>query len=262
MIEPLLALPAHLRSRLQSALSSSILVAPYSAAAIRSALGGADADVPALHESLCSLDALGINGRAIALALEVAARGGSGGASRPDLVWSGPTAPGVHTRNTRQVYDELIAAAARSIWISTYAYYDGQHAFKSLADRMAAVDGLQVRILLNIARQHDDARPGEELAAKFSQRFWGHDWPGEKRPAVYYDPRSLETGGPEGVLHAKAIVVDDRAAFVTSANLTEAAFDRNIEVGILSRDQLLATSLAKHFRLLIDHGRLQPLPDP
>jgi phosphatidylserine/phosphatidylglycerophosphate/cardiolipin synthase-like enzyme len=262
VIEPLLALPAHLRSRLQSALSSSMLTTPYTTAAIRSALAGAGGlDADAVRNALAALAARGISGPAIGLALEVAARAG-GSASRPDLVWSGPTAPGVHTRNTRQVYDELIAAATRSIWISTYAYYDGQHAFKSLADRMSAVAGLQVRILLNIARRHDDLRPGAEVAAKFAERFWSHDWPGPVRPSVYYDPRSVEPGGPDGVLHAKAIVVDDRAAFVTSANLTEAAFDRNIEVGILSRDHLLATSLAKHFRLLIDHGRLQLVPQP
>ena len=175
---------------------------------------------------------------------------------RPDLVWSGPTAPGLHTRNTRQVYDELITTAERSIWLSTFAYFDGQHAFKSLADRMTAIPGLQVRIMLNIQRRHGDDTPAEQLVAQFAHRFWSKDWPGATKPAVYYDPRSLEPDGPEGVLHAKAIVVDERAALVTSANLTEAAFDRNIEVGILTRDQLLAASLVRHFRVLIDHGRL------
>ena len=62
------------------------------------------------------------------------------------------------------------------------------------------------------------------------------------------------------VLHAKAIVADDRAAFVTSANLTEAAFDRNIEVGVFTRDAALAAALARHFQVLIDHGLLVPLP--
>ena len=56
------------------------------------------------------------------------------------------------------------------------------------------------------------------------------------------------------MLHAKAIVADDRAAFVTSANLTEAAFDRNIEVGVLTRDAALAAALARHFQVLIDQG--------
>jgi phosphatidylserine/phosphatidylglycerophosphate/cardiolipin synthase-like enzyme len=77
---------------------------------------------------------------------------------------------------------------------------------------------------------------------------------------VFYDPRSLELDGPEGVLHAKAIVADDESAFVTSANLTEAAFDRNIEVGVLARDRALAASLSKHFRVLIERGLLLALP--
>ena len=40
----------------------------------------------------------------------------------------------------------------------------------------------------------------------------------------------------------------------------EAAFDRNIEVGVLTRDAALAAALARHFQALIDHGLLVPLP--
>jgi phosphatidylserine/phosphatidylglycerophosphate/cardiolipin synthase-like enzyme len=86
------------------------------------------------------------------------------------------------------------------------------------------------------------------------------DWPGSSRPAVYYDPRSLDLDGPAGVLHAKAVVADDEAVFVTSANLTEAALDRNIEVGLLIRDRALAASMLSHFRGPIDRGLLNPLP--
>ena len=67
-------------------------------------------------------------------------------------------------------------------------------------------------------------------------------------------------GGPGGVLHVKAIVADNEAVFVTSANLTEAALDRNIEVGILFRDRTLALSLSNHFQGFIDKGLLFPLP--
>ena len=55
-------------------------------------------------------------------------------------------------------------------------------------------------------------------------------------------------------------MTDDEAVFVTSANLTEAALDRNIEVGLLVRDRALALSLSSHFRGLIDRGLLKPLP--
>jgi phosphatidylserine/phosphatidylglycerophosphate/cardiolipin synthase-like enzyme len=254
VIEPLLALPAHLRSRLQQALSTSMLAPPYTTVAVRSAIGGGVDDVNAIQDALVVLDARGVSAPAIALVLDATAPTGT---ARPDLVWSGPTAPGLHTRSTRQVYDELITTAERSIWLSTFAYFDGQHAFRSLADRMTAIPGLQVRIMLNIQRRYGDSTPAEQLVTQFAHRFWSKDWPGTTKPAVYYDPRSLEPAGPEGVLHAKAIVVDERAALVTSANLTEAAFDRNIEVGVLTRDQLLAASLVRHFRVLIDTGHLK-----
>jgi len=62
------------------------------------------------------------------------------------------------------------------------------------------------------------------------------------------------------VLHAKGVVTDDQVVFVTSANLTEAAFDRNSELGLLVRDRALALSVSTHFRGLIDRGMLRPLP--
>ena len=77
---------------------------------------------------------------------------------------------------------------------------------------------------------------------------------------MYYDPRSLEPSGPTGVLHAKAVVVDHEAVFITSANLTAAALDRNIELGVLIRHRVLATSVANHFRGLVDVRLLSPLP--
>jgi phosphatidylserine/phosphatidylglycerophosphate/cardiolipin synthase-like enzyme len=95
---------------------------------------------------------------------------------------------------------------------------------------------------------------------KFADRFWKTDWPRIARPRVYYDPRALDQSGAGGVLHAKGAVADDEVVFVTSANLTEAALDRNIEVGLLVRDRALAASLSSHFRGLIDRGALHPLP--
>ena len=54
--------------------------------------------------------------------------------------------------------------------------------------------------------------------------------------------------------------MDDEAVFITSANLTEAALDRNIELGMLMRHRTLATSVARHFQGLIDTQLLRPLP--
>ena len=79
-------------------------------------------------------------------------------------------------------------------------------------------------------------------------------------PEVYYDPRSLQAVGEESAcLHAKCVVVDDARAFVTSANLTEAAQGRNIEAGVLLEDPLFARALRKQFESLVDRGYVRRL---
>ena len=185
-------------------------------------------------------------------------------AGRIDMTRAASTAPptreGEPGRDTRRVYEELLGQAARSLWASTFAYFDGQRAFEVLARRMDEVCSLQVKLLLNIQRGGGDTTAPEHLVRRFAERFWSEDWPGERRPEVFYDPRSLEPEGPSGVLHAKAVVADDEAVFITSANLTEAALDRNIEMGLVLRDRALAASVTRHFRGLIERGLLRALP--
>ena len=258
MLDALLTLPAHLRRRLAGALESGLLVTPYSPASVRSVLGlreGSEDVVVAMG----ALERMGISGPASAAWIRTVEKAASRAPS-PDLVWSGPEVPGVHARDTRRVYEELLGSAERSVWASTYAYFDGPRAFEVLARRMDATPDLRVILLLNIQRRRGEMTAAQELVRRFADRFWVTDWPGSSRPAVYYDPRSLEPDGPGGVLHAKAVVTDDEAVFVTSANLTEAALDRNIELGLLVRDRVLAASVSSHFRGLIDGGLLRPLP--
>jgi len=119
---------------------------------------------------------------------------------------------------------------------------------------------LAVTLLLNIQRKRGDTTAADQLVRRFADRFWTVDWPGTRRPSVFYDPRALELEGPAGVLHAKAVVADGEAVFLTSANLTEAALDRNFELGLLVRDRALAASVTRHFQVLIERGLLSPLP--
>ena len=80
-------------------------------------------------------------------------------------------------------------------------------------------------------------------------------------PLGWHVPRSVDTGdGPGAVLHAKAVVHDNEQVFVTSANLTPKALDRNIEAGVLIRDRPLAQALGLHFNRLIDTEMVVPLP--
>lgn len=255
MIRDLAALPTYLRKRLAQALDSGGLAAPYSPVSLQSVLGRTDENILA---ALRELAELGIAGRAAAnwlRALDAAAEP----AGRPDLVWSGPEVEGVPARDTRRVYEELFTSARRSVWAVSYAYFDGPRVFDLLAKRMEAIPELRVTLLLNIDRGRLDTSSPEDVVRRFADRFWGKDWPGSTRPRVFYDPRSVDPDAP-GVLHAKAVVADDKRVFVTSANFTGAALDHNIELGLLARDRPLALSVVKHLQGLIDRALLKPLP--
>jgi len=258
MSDILLDLPSHLRDRLVSALESGLLGPSPTLASLRSVLGNQE-KVEGLAMSLIELGRLGIAGPAAASWLQTVERAAAR-TRKPDLVWSGPEVPGLHARDTRRVYEELLGSAERSIWACTYAFFDGPKAFEVLARRMEATSALRVTLLLNIQRKKGDTTSSEQLVRRFAEKFWKSDWPGSARPSVFYDPRALELEGPGGVLHAKAVVADDEAVFITSANLTEAALDRNIELGVLIRDRTCALAVGGYFRSLIDRTLLKPLP--
>ena len=252
------ALPAHLRKRLADAYETGMLPDAPSSVALQSVLGMREG-VDELLADLIELGQIGISGRAVAAWVRSLERTASR-TPAPDLVWSGPEVAGLHARDTRRVYEELIRNATRSVWMSSYVYFDGPRAFADLAQRMDQIPSLRVVLMLNIQRARGDTTAADQLARRFADRFWGTDWPGKARPAVFYDPRSLDLYGPSGVLHAKAVVVDDEAVFITSANLTAAALDRNIELGLLTRDRSLASSVTTHFQGLVDTSLLKPLP--
>jgi phosphatidylserine/phosphatidylglycerophosphate/cardiolipin synthase-like enzyme len=256
--DALLELPAHLRDRLRAALESGLLPLPTNPFAVQAA-AGTDREAPSVVEALNTLHARGLDVLAIAALLRAADRL-EARQQRPDLVWSGPSAPGVPARDTRQVIEELIRGATSTLWISSYAYFDGPRAFAAIAERMTAEPALGVRLLLNVPRPRGDTSAPDALISRFAHQFWTRDWPGDRRPEVYYAPAALGIAGLKGVLHAKVVVADEQRLFVTSANLTEAAFDRNIEAGLLVRDAALAKGMVRHFAGLIEHGELARLP--
>ncbi len=179
---------------------------------------------------------------------------------RVELVWSGPEGDGAGTRDTAVVVRDLFQCAKRSVLVSGYVVFDGESVFEALWERWEAVPTLQIELYLNVGRPEGDRDPPEVVATRFRERFFARDWPWRRRPSVYYDPRSLNlTDIPKSVLHAKCIVVDDIRAFVTSANLTEAAQYRNIEAGVLLNDSHLAARLAMQFRRLRESASLIPL---
>ena len=112
---------------------------------------------------------------------------------------------------------------------------------------------LEVRMFLDVPRIQGDMSSADALIARFVQHFKRSRWPGGMPlPNVYCCGHLITQGGKPGSLHAKCIVVDGKYVFVSSANFTEAAQERNIEVGLLVQSRTLAERVCRFFDALLD----------
>jgi phosphatidylserine/phosphatidylglycerophosphate/cardiolipin synthase-like enzyme len=174
-----------------------------------------------------------------------------------DLVTTGPEVAGMTNRDTGVVVRELFACAQRSVLVAGYAVYQGREVFRALADRMAERPELSVRMFLDVQRGPGDTSMASEVVKRFAERFKTREWPAGPLPKVFYDPRSLGMEADKrACLHAKCVVVDGEAVFISSANFTEAAQERNIEMGLLVRSRWLAERVARYFETLLSAGTL------
>jgi phosphatidylserine/phosphatidylglycerophosphate/cardiolipin synthase-like enzyme len=161
------------------------------------------------------------------------------------VVWTGPTVQSLEVRPTRQVVRQLIAEAQHSLTIVTFAG-------RNIAELVQAVDqsrltrGVEVRLILE-SEEDSGGRLKGDTAVAFGNLA--------KAVPVYYWP--LANRGPTGAaMHVKAVIVDRRVILVSSANLTDAAMDRNMELGLLVRGGPLPQTVDRHFDELIETGQL------
>ncbi len=174
-----------------------------------------------------------------------------------ELVISGPDVPGVPTSDTAATMRTLINEATQEILLVGYAVHNAESLFEPLASKMATNRSLRVVLCLDIPRKLTDTSLDSEIVRRFAQEFRQKHWPWPDLPQLFYDPRSLsESPERRSSLHAKCVVVNRQAALVTSANFTEAARHRNIEVGLLIRHAPLVDRIALYFEGLIAAGQL------
>jgi len=258
--DPLLLLaPSDLRT-LAVAIASGRLSEPYLATSVQRFLSPGTADEVA--SSLQELAALGVQTRALTKLLELLA---TAIADRPplediiDLVTTGPDSGGLASRDTSVVVRDLFHNAKDSVVVVGYAVHQGREVFQALADRMIENPKLDVRMYLDIQRKIGDTSTASELVRRFENRFRSSQWPpGKPLPQVFYDPRSLELErGKCAALHAKCIVVDGCELFLSSANFTEAAQQKNIELGVLFHSAPMAARVLRFFTSLVESGRLK-----
>lgn len=246
-LDPLLRLPIGALESLASSLADGLLSEAITLRGVEQAAG---TDAPAVTATLREFLADGYSPQHLATVVAGIAAA-TARVPKPtslfDLVLSGPDLPGVPTADTAAVMRTLISQANREVILVGYAVYDGKKLFEPLARRMDEKAGLTATFCLDIQRTWNDPTPAAELVSRFARDFRTKHWPWPTVPMLYYDPRSLEIGDARASLHAKCVIVDRARALVTSANFTDAAQRKNVEVGVDIRYRPTAERLADYF---------------
>jgi phosphatidylserine/phosphatidylglycerophosphate/cardiolipin synthase-like enzyme len=222
------------------------------------------AQIPdAITTELCRLSTEGLAPAHMALLLEIAADAAEqrlSGSVQASLVWTGPESTISQSRDTAVVVEELFAHAEHSILVNSYVVQTGTTVFRSLAERMVARPELHVQLFLHVGRKPRDTRDDSELIREFAALL-APLWQDSRRPEVFYDPRSLSADrAVSASWHAKCVVADEDLAFVTSANFTEWAQQRNVEAGVLIRDRHFSGQLRQQFDGLVQSKQVRRLP--
>jgi len=167
-----------------------------------------------------------------------------------ELLWTGPApASQIPARRIDQVLYDLIAAAGKDILLVTFAAYK----ISRLTDGLAAAinRGVKVRLVL----EFEEASLGQlsmdalnAFPSILKEKAKIYYWPLEKREKNVF--------GNPGKLHAKAAVIDEQVV-LSSANLTEDAFSRNLELGLLLSNSEIVERIKAHFESLRSGGTLK-----
>lgn len=242
---------------LAAAIRAGRLSLPFSISSLSRIVGSQMAGPVAA--ALQSLTIQGCSSDALAFCIEMLSDASSMRPSIEDcvqLVMTAPTQSNAYHRNTKVVVADLFRRAEKSVLIAGYAVHQGRQIFEELASRMGKISSLHVRAFLNLPSQPGNMLTPPELVSRFVSEFSKRHWPaGHRLPEVYYDRRGLEAPNSEPIsLHAKCVVRDEQELFVSSANFTEAAQNRNIEMGILLNSPPLARQATQFFTDLIREG--------
>ena len=167
--------------------------------------------------------------------------------SSTQLVWTGPETSIVPTRKTEQVMVEVIDSALKKLFVVSYVFYNAQATIDAIN---RSIDrGVSVKILLESSEEQGGTLDMDGLNSMQSKV------PGAS--LLIWSSQSRLLAGTKASVHAKCIVADGETAFVTSANLTSAAMERNMEVGIKLTGGPIPSQLQDHFEALHTEKILQ-----
>ncbi len=157
-----------------------------------------------------------------------------------ELVWTGPTTPVVATRRTEQVLLDIIHHTQSDIFLVSFVAYDVSSVVDAL--NTAAARGIEVCVLLETSTSHGGSLSIDPIAIMRRCVPSAALYVWTDRPAPYTDGR----------VHAKVVVADGGTAFLTSANLTGHALEKNMEAGVVISGGHVPTGLRAHLHALIE----------
>jgi phosphatidylserine/phosphatidylglycerophosphate/cardiolipin synthase-like enzyme len=167
--------------------------------------------------------------------------------SNIELVWTGPTTPFVATRRTEQVLLDVIQRAKAELFIVSFVAYDVPSIISAIN---TAIDrGVETRILVEASITQGGSLLVDPAATMRSCVPSAHLYAWTDRPHPF-------TGGR---VHAKVAVADSSAAFLTSANLTGHALEKNMEAGIFVTGGHIPISLRAHLHALVETKVIRPV---
>jgi len=172
--------------------------------------------------------------------------------TRAEVCWSGPVSTLQGFRTTAEAYRELISKATRTALVMTFALGEVEALRQSL--EAALTRGIRVRLVIedfNVFTQASWRSQFSALGAQVLGEASIFVWPTKNR--------RQHNGHVYGSMHVKCVVVDGSSILLTSANLTSAAMDDNMELGVVVSNQALAQSVTAHFDHLITTGVLAPM---
>jgi len=172
----------------------------------------------------------------------------------PELVWTGPEGGHAAARDTAVVLRELFESARQRVILGGYSFLNAKSVLAPL-HRVMRDHGVVAYFFVQIDQLEHAVADADDYGRAALQGFLRDNWPfGAPYPNLYCDRRALVAGPPWSSLHAKCVAVDGQRAFVSSANFTTRAQDRNIEAGVLLHDATFATQLERQWLSLVEDG--------
>lgn len=164
-----------------------------------------------------------------------------------ELVWTGPTTPFVSARRTEQALLQVIDFARSTLFITSFVAYDVSSIVAAL--NAASGRGVSISMLLESSQEHGGSISMDVIGKMRSQ----------VPAARLYGWLDKTDEFADGRVHAKVAVADGKVCFITSANLTGYAMERNMEAGILVSGGQIPSTLDEHLRALVNIGVVSPV---